>query len=1532
MTETVQPRAAAPLLATAGAAAVLVATVRTADDARFPPVPAAAHSLDDLARLLVERCGLAPGRLTRVVDPAGPEDVIGAVTDVLARAPDVLLLYFVGHSEIGEHNELRLSTGRTGARGAAMHYSSLDFAHLVQTVSSASPRPQSVIVVLDCCYAGRALSVNLGPLRRSYLLTASSPHEQALAPLGERHTAMTGRLIGLLERGAPGLPADLTLHDVASHLRENLTPTPMVQSRGSAEVLCLGRNVHPEALADRAQRSAGLRRDSGVCPYPGLRPFDAGTARWFRGRDRLTSRLAVALTAPFGPPLPVMLLGASGSGKSSLIHAGLLGDLARARTVAGSERRPRIVLTPTDRPLDALAEAFSAPLGRPREVLRAELDQGAGTMTAWVREVAARQDTGPFPGPAAPPEDGAAPGELVAGPVIVVDQFEEAFTLCEDPAGTTVFVEALCAAARATAPAPVPGAGGAPLAAHVLLATRADFLGVLASHPPLLEALHGHQVVVSPLTHDEVREAVLGPAHAEGLEVEEGLVEVIVGDLGVPPGDFDAAGSPAEQAGYDASMLPHLAQALLVTWQSRRNGLLTRAAYRASGGIASVVASEADKAYQSLDAEDRRTARLLLTRLVQSVEGRPPTRRRATRDRLLRELGDPERTQRVLERLRAARLVALDSDAVPGRETVQLVHEALLPAWPTMRNWLEQDRDWLARRQQILQAAHAWHEAEDDESVLYTGRMLDEAWAAAETRPKDDLGGLGWRFLRASAQRERRSARSLRIMHRTVRLLSAAVACLVLLMAAGGVRWADREETLTVRQKEHLSRSLAARSDVLRAVDPVLAGRLAVAAFRSAPTAQARASLYASAAAAMPARESQGSSTLLPSAEAVAFAPGGSHLAVQAGAEVLLWDTGRHRTTDTLDLPDGRPLLALGYSPRIDLLVGMDSSGRLLGWRTGPGPPHRAPVVLSGEPGEVADSVEITFRADGGMLAAAQVFGLSGARDRSDTRLWRVTGGGELTDAGTLRHTYAVFGPYGETLAERHDDGRLLLGRGQGDGRTLRERLPADRQADVRALPLSFSPDGRLLAEGRGGGRVALWSVRADGSSARLTSPSDGFQLGTGTVHSLGFSPDSRSLAVAADAVNLWDVSDDGPPRFAGTVDRGVDSPKVRLPEPVGKVVFGGRTSLLAVTGEQTRLWDVGSLLSPGHLTTLRLPGSPSAVALSPDAREVAVGLRDGTVRRYALGGPGRPARALAPVPSTGSVSGPVGLLAFRPHGRTLLVGRPRTTELWAVGTGGLHRENLPGPAAGTAVEYAPSSDVLLTSDPGGGHRLWDLSAGSGPRQLPGLRAQGRASTADPALSSRGNRLLLQDVSAPSLYGIGKPEGARARELPNPEWGAVSSYERFDPWPRIALSPDGSVLATARGGTLSTYRLDGTGEPATQTSVAAHLTHLAFSRNGTLLATGDDTGRVRLWSTGGDAELRPLTDYARASAVTSLAFGPQDTLAVGYADTTVTVSRLAPAFLMSRVCATAPPDSITTTWTRYAKDVPLADVCPTADD
>jgi WD40 repeat protein len=457
---------------------------------------------------------------------------------------------------------------------------------------------------------------------------------------------------------------------------------------------------------------------------------------------------------------------------------------------------------------------------------------------------------------------------------------------------------------------------------------------------------------------------------------------------------------------------------------------------------------------------------------------------------------------------------------------------------------------------------------------------------------------------------------------------------------------------------------------------------------------------------------------------------------------------------------------------------------------------------------------------------------------------------------------------------------------------------------------------------------VALWDVRTGGRGTTLSSPSEGFRGGIGTVTAVRFSPDGRALVVAAGSVQMWDVSRSGQPRLATTVDRGVDAPQVPQPQPVRDAVFDERASLLATTGGTTRLWDVGWLLSPGHLTTQRLAAVPSAVALSRDADTIAFGLRDGSVHSYSLGG--RTGRARKPVPVSGSESRAVGLVAFRPGDGGLLVGRHRTTELWRLGAGRAHLETSHVPAGETALQYTPASDILLTSDTKGRVRLWDLSDGANPQRLPGLESETPADVEQPtALSADGTRLLLQGHSEPSLHGIGKPEGARVLDPPEADWTA-STYAHYAPWSRVALSSDGGVLAAARGGTLTTYPLNEPDQQGTQTTLPADITAMAFNEQGTLLVTGDDSGHVRLWSADALGRLRALTDLVGTGPVSALAFGRQDTLAVGFGDATVTVSRLAPEFLMSRLCAVRPPDSLGASWSRYAKGVRQEDACPAA--
>ncbi|HMA47018.1 MAG TPA: ATP-binding protein, partial [Frankiaceae bacterium] len=312
-----------------------------------------------------------------------------------------------------------------------------------------------------------------------------------------------------------------------------------------------------------------------VCPYPGLAPFDAAGARFFCGRRRLVGELVETVRTRLPGPGPhAVVIGASGAGKSSLLRAGLLPEAAAGGLcVSGSERWPCEVLTPTADPVGALAAAVAS--GAPGRLVR--------------NTVARLCDDDP-----------------AARLVLVVDQLEEVFTLCtveQEREGFRAALEALSA----------PGAGEAPAA--VVIGVRADAYGRCADHGWLSSGLRHAQVVVGAMNAAEVREAVVQPAARAGLELEAGLVEVLLRDLGL-----HGTGNPSDRP-IRPGGLPLLGHCLLATWQQRAGSTLTLAGYAASGGVDGAVALTADRLYESHDEAGRVALRRTLLRLVHLGEG-----------------------------------------------------------------------------------------------------------------------------------------------------------------------------------------------------------------------------------------------------------------------------------------------------------------------------------------------------------------------------------------------------------------------------------------------------------------------------------------------------------------------------------------------------------------------------------------------------------------------------------------------------------------------------------------------------------------------------------------------------------------------------------------------------------------------------------------------------------------------------------------------------------------------------------------------
>ncbi|WP_208865686.1 helix-turn-helix domain-containing protein [Streptomyces viridochromogenes] len=367
-----------------------------------------------------------------------------------------------------------------------------------------------------------------------------------------------------------------------------------------------------------------------VCPYPGLASFGRADAHWFFGRERTTALLVEHVTQHLrggGSGGPVVVVGPSGAGKSSLLHAGLLPALARgALPVPGARAWPSLCLTPTSQPLGELVRGLSQVTGLDGQAVQRASAAGPAELVSLVREAANH------PG-GLPRQAGGRRAATRSGLVLVIDQFEEVFTLCTADAERRDFVRTLHALSR-----PDPHTRSRIL---VVLGVRADYYGQCLSHPELVAALRDAQFPLGPMTSEELREAVAGPARAAGLELEPGLMEVLLSDLG-------AGGEAAPCPG--AGTLPLLAHALLTTWQQRDHGRLTVAGYRSTGGITGAVASSAERVYAGIGPNGQATARRLLLGLVRIGEADQDTRRRVRHSRLLASLPARETAERCCTR------------------------------------------------------------------------------------------------------------------------------------------------------------------------------------------------------------------------------------------------------------------------------------------------------------------------------------------------------------------------------------------------------------------------------------------------------------------------------------------------------------------------------------------------------------------------------------------------------------------------------------------------------------------------------------------------------------------------------------------------------------------------------------------------------------------------------------------------------------------------------------------------------------------
>ncbi len=410
----------------------------------------------------------------------------------------------------------------------------------------------------------------------------------------------------------------------------------------------------------------------------------------------------------------------------------------------------------------------------------------------------------------------------------------------------------------------------------MVIAVRGDHWERCAAYGPLLRVMEHDQLVVGPMSPAGLRRAIAGPAQASGVRVGSALIDAIAADA-------HAAGS--------GGALPHLSQALALTWENRDGDELTRAGYERAGRVARAVEASAEAVYAGLPERQRSLTRDLLRRMTAAGQDGRAARRRISLAELRAGLAKGQRADAdaVLDAFARGRLVTMDAD------TAELAHDVLLEAWPRLRGWLEEDQSSLILYGRLAEDAARWRQDGKDSARLYRGVQLAAAREAARVWAADPgrypaLPAAETEFLRAG----HRAATRGRWGRRT--LAGALVLLLIAVLAGAGLAVRSARDDASRQRTESVSVRLAGQSTGLEAADPVTAALLAGAAWRIAPTAQARYSLLQSLA--QPVRGILAAQA--GAVTAVAAGPDGTTLAAgYRDGTIRLWDVATHHLVST---------------------------------------------------------------------------------------------------------------------------------------------------------------------------------------------------------------------------------------------------------------------------------------------------------------------------------------------------------------------------------------------------------------------------------------------------------------------------------------------------------------------------------------------------------------------------------------------------------------------------------------------------------
>ncbi len=1102
------------------------------------------------------------------------------------------------------------------------------------------------------------------------------------------------------------------------------------------------------------------------CPYRGLAAFAETDAAVFFGREGEAETLAGRLERE----LFVAVVGASGSGKSSLVKAGLLPRLRRQGNWQIVQFRPG-----SDPPA-ALAATLAAVSGGDRdEIARAEtrlaldLPQTDTALTKFLNGL---------------------PQQRL---LLVADQFEEIYTLTTDPAARRALLANLLAALQDSPKL------------RLVTTIRADFLGAFYADVTFHRTLDRAKLNLYPMLPQAIERAIVGPALARGVRLEAGLVELLLADTG----DRE-------------ENLPLLQFALTQLWPRMVRGVLTCQAYRDIGGLRGALAQHAEAVYAGLTPEQREVARQLFGRLVRPGEGVADTRNVVARAEL------DDRAWQLATQLNAEanRLVAIGTDAT-GQTTIELAHEALIQAWRRLQQWLEADREFRIWQERLRSRQRQWQESDRDPTYLLRGAELAVATDWLQRREAELVGDRA--FILASqgaAEVERRRGRRRRQLVLAVSVAIAVLTSGLAIVALRQTQQARQRETLAQLQtsREQALRLVAGDSELEALLQAVEMGRRAQALARRGQLPPVRriqttAVLFDILRNLREYARLEGHTDRI---EIVAFRPDGQLLAT-GGRDGLvnLWSpagellqTFDHRPLDA-DAPPGvlnhdgqydNPIGAIAFSP----------DGQLLATTS-----HSYTVKLWDPDGRLQHQLNV------GTVPRDVRFGPNGQTLVTwgrDVRLWSASG--RLLDTytgsesiATLRFTDNQIVPP-ETAAlvswrweER--EGFATDPSGQVEVRVADTSVSLLRPRPGQALGLTAargdrlaqaypSPDGQVVT-GVAGGRVRLWQPNGQ---PLQTAPANATLLGAG-----GFSPDGQILAIElAGRVALWHRDGQLVPLAAATAGSVAWSPDGDI------LALGSANAEIQLWSRDGRLLHVLSGHREEVLAIIFAPDSQSLIALDFDDLSFKVWSRDGQLSseitsEWAFVRPQYTADGQTIVTAdgawtltgehlfhfTGDHKGFMETIALSPDGRVLAARARSDLGITLYNRDGSIRQTLPG---AVDISFGPDNQIVAAAHRDRTVKLWDLESGRAIQTFAGQTGElsrvefgpdGRALTASGSgagmlLWSREGELLHQFRSDANFFRLHPDiETLLARAC---VW--LDDYLQFDPSApdRQALCPD----------------------------------------------------------------------------------------------------------------------------------------------